>query len=65
MYIEIDLSNGQYAAMMDVMVQFLEGKLEQQKFEDSARHVFGINAYVMFTIDKTIQTLIRQIKAYV
>jgi paired amphipathic helix protein Sin3a len=55
------LSNGYYNALLDIIDHFFEGEMESSSFEESVRYVFGINAYIMFTIDKVVQALIKQV----
>ncbi len=41
----------------------MEGSLEQSKFEDDCRDMFGISSYILFTIDKLIVQLAKQVRA--
>lgn len=59
---DLDLSNGCYSALMDTIIHFFEGELDQGSFEESIRYIFGIDAYVIFTVDKVILSLIKQIQ---
>lgn len=47
---------------MDTIAHFFEGELDQGSFEESIRYIFGIDAYVIFTVDKVILSLIKQVK---
>lgn len=58
----MDTSQGNYAALLDTIDHFFEGETESQTFEETARYLFGIEAYTMFTIDKVVQALIKQIQ---
>jgi histone deacetylase complex regulatory component SIN3 len=40
----------------------MEGSLDQAKFEDDCRDMFGISSYILFTIDKLIVQLARQLQ---
>jgi paired amphipathic helix protein Sin3a len=40
----------------------MEGSLEQSKFEDDCRDMFGISSYILFTIDKLIVHLAKQLQ---
>lgn len=40
----------------------LEGNLDNQTFEDQLRELFGIHAYIWFTMDKLMMTLTRQLQ---
>jgi histone deacetylase complex regulatory component SIN3 len=55
------LSNGYYDALLNIIDHFFEGEMESSSFEENVRYVFGINAYMMFTVDKLVQALIKQV----
>jgi len=38
------------------------GELDQGKFEDQAREMFGIQSFVLFTLDKLVLQLTRQVR---
>ncbi|KAL9551529.1 hypothetical protein MBANPS3_004226 [Mucor bainieri] len=59
---DIDLSQGYYHALLEMLDQYFEGEIDQTTFEENARYLFGIEAYLTFTFDRTIQTLIKQIQ---
>jgi paired amphipathic helix protein Sin3a len=40
---------------------FLKGDMEASKYEDECRQIFGIASYVLFTIDKLLSTLVKQV----
>lgn len=42
--------------------QLLDGNLESGQYEDMLRDMFGIYAYVAFTMDKVIQNIVRQLQ---
>jgi paired amphipathic helix protein Sin3a len=44
----------------NLLEQLLTGKLEQAKFEDECRNLLGAGSYVLFTVDKLIQQLVKQ-----
>jgi len=39
----------------------LDGKLESSSFEDQLREMYGIHAYIAFTMDKLVQNIVRQV----
>ena len=49
-----------YSSALDYIEQFVEGKMDPLKFEDTIREMFGINSYPVHTIDKVIQSLAKQ-----
>lgn len=38
------------------------GNMETSLFEDTCREMFGVHAYIVFTIDKLIQNIVRQVR---
>lgn len=42
--------------------QLLDGNLESNQYEDMLRDMFGIHAYVAFTMDKVVQNIVRQLQ---
>ena len=41
-----------YPAFLDMVKNLLDGNMESQAYEDTLREMFGIHAYVSFTLDK-------------
>ena len=39
----------------------LDGNTDNNSFEDLVREMFGVHAYVSFTMDKVIQGIMRQV----
>ena len=35
--------------------------MESSSFEDTCREMFGVHAYIVFTIDKLVQNIVRQV----
>lgn len=42
--------------------QLLDGNLDSNQYEDMLRDMFGIYAYVAFTMDKVVQNIVRQLQ---
>ena len=40
----------------------LDGNTDNNSFEDLVREMFGVHAYVSFTMDKVIQGIMRQVR---
>ncbi|XP_055952597.1 paired amphipathic helix protein Sin3b-like isoform X1 [Argiope bruennichi] len=51
-----------YEELIAKLSDLLSGALEYSKFEEEARSLFGIHAYVSFTMDKLILTIVRQLQ---
>ena len=41
-----------YPTFLDMVKNLLDGNLDGQAYEDTLREMFGIHAYVSFTLDK-------------
>ncbi|ORE20323.1 hypothetical protein BCV71DRAFT_176005 [Rhizopus microsporus] len=60
-YDDIDLSKGCYHALLEHIEKFLDNEIDQATFEENARYIFGIDAYITFTIDKVLHFFIKQV----
>ncbi|RCI02265.1 Transcriptional regulatory protein sin3, partial [Rhizopus stolonifer] len=60
---EIDLSKGYYHAVLELIDRFFDGDIDQQVFEEHTRYVFVTDAYLIFTIDKLVHSMVKQIQA--
>lgn len=47
---------------VDMIKQVLDGNLDGNTFEDMLREMFGIHAYIGFTMDKVVQNICRQLQ---
>jgi len=52
-----------YKDFLNTLYSFLSGNKEQGIFEDDCRTLFGIQAYILFTLDKVIQQLTKQLQS--
>ena len=41
-----------YPAFIDMVKNLLDGNMDAQSYEDTLREMFGIHAYLSFTLDK-------------
>ncbi|XP_058778731.1 paired amphipathic helix protein Sin3-like 2 [Vicia villosa] len=55
-------STDPYTRFMDALYNLLDGSVENAKFEDECRAILGNQSYVLFTLDKLIYKLIRQLQ---
>lgn len=39
----------------------LDGNMETNQYEDQLREMFGINAYIAYTMDKVVANAVRQV----
>ncbi|KAI5118376.1 hypothetical protein M0805_005842 [Coniferiporia weirii] len=54
-----------YGYLLDACEKLFEGELDQATFEENMRFLFGTKAYNMFTLDKLIAALIKQVQTAV
>ncbi|XAR64997.1 hypothetical protein NMG60_11008924 [Bertholletia excelsa] len=52
-----------YARFMSALYNLLDGSSDNTKFEDDCRAVIGTQSYVLFTLDKLIYKLVKQLQA--
>ncbi|CAA0828461.1 Paired amphipathic helix protein Sin3-like 2 [Striga hermonthica] len=51
-----------YARFTDALFSLLDGSVDNTKFEDDCRSLIGNQSYVLFTLDKLIYKLVRQLQ---
>lgn len=50
-----------YPYFLEMVKSLLDGNLEPTQYEDQLREMYGIHAYIAFTMDKLVQNLVRQV----
>ncbi|XVF60417.1 hypothetical protein PTKIN_Ptkin08bG0044100 [Pterospermum kingtungense] len=56
-------SSDLYARFMTALYSLLDGSADNAKFEDECRAIIGNQSYVLFTLDKLICKLVKQLQA--
>lgn len=51
-----------YETFLDMVRNYLDGHIETATYEEQLRDMFGIHAYIGFTMDKLIQNIVRQLQ---
>lgn len=51
-----------YPALLDMIKNVLDGNMDSNTYEDTLREMFGIHAYVGFTLDKVVVYAVRQLQ---
>uniref|UniRef100_A0A669F3Y2 SIN3 transcription regulator family member A n=1 Tax=Oreochromis niloticus TaxID=8128 RepID=A0A669F3Y2_ORENI len=51
-----------YSVFLEMVRNLLDGNMEPAQYEDSLREMFTVHAYVAFTMDKLIQSIVRQLQ---
>lgn len=54
-----------YEELISKLSQLLSGAIDYSQFEDEARSLFGIHAFVSFTMDKLVLNIVRQLQQIV
>ncbi|XP_068170907.1 paired amphipathic helix protein Sin3a-like [Antennarius striatus] len=51
-----------YSVFLEMVRNLLDGNMDPAQYEDSLREMFTIHAYTAFTMDKLIQSIVRQLQ---
>ncbi|XP_045483344.1 paired amphipathic helix protein Sin3b [Harmonia axyridis] len=51
-----------YPAFLDMVKSLLDGNMDVNTYEDTLREMFGIYAYIAFTLDKVVSNAVRQLQ---
>ncbi|XP_058115500.1 paired amphipathic helix protein Sin3-like 4 isoform X2 [Magnolia sinica] len=54
-----------YARFLSALYSLLDGSADNTKYEDDCRAIIGTQSYVLFTLDKLIYKLVKQLQAVV
>ncbi|KAL7100797.1 hypothetical protein ACP275_08G017500 [Erythranthe tilingii] len=57
-----DASSDPYARFMSALFSLLDGSSDNSKFEDDCRSLIGNQSYMLFTLDKLIYKLVKQLQ---
>jgi hypothetical protein len=49
---------------MSALYNLLDGSSDNTKFEDDCRAIIGTQSYVLFTLDKLIYKVVKQVKCF-
>ncbi|CAG8461919.1 45_t:CDS:10 [Acaulospora morrowiae] len=64
--VDIDLTRGDpYSVMLELIEKQFDGDLELPMFEECLRYIYGTKAYIMFTVDKLVQNMTKQMQLLV
>lgn len=58
--VDVDVED-YYSVFLEMVRNLLDGNMEPAQYEDSLREMFTVHAYVAFTMDKLIQSIVRQV----
>ncbi|KEI38647.1 uncharacterized protein L969DRAFT_94848 [Mixia osmundae IAM 14324] len=52
-----------YGLLLECCERLFDGEIDQSTFEESLRYMWGIKAYLLFTVDKVVSGIIKQVHA--
>lgn len=61
--VDVDVED-YYSVFLDMVRNLLDGNIEPAQYEDSLREMFTIHAYIAFTMDKLVQSIVRQVRPW-
>lgn len=50
-----------YPTFLEMVRNLLDGNMETNAYEDQLREMFGIHAYIAYTMDKVVANAVRQV----
>lgn len=53
-----------YPVFLDIVRNLLDGNMDSVQYEDTLREMFGIHAYIAFTLDKVVHNCVRQVRVF-
>ncbi|XP_030233979.1 paired amphipathic helix protein Sin3a isoform X1 [Gadus morhua] len=59
--VDVDVED-YYSTFLEMVKNLLDGNMEPGQYEDTLREMFTIHAYTAFTMDKLIQSIVRQLQ---
>ena len=54
-----------YPFFLELVRNLLDGNIEASNYEDTLREMFGIHAYIAYTLDKVVANAVRQVRVEV
>lgn len=50
-----------YPTFLTMAKNYMEGNIDCTTYEDTCREMFGVQAYLAFTLDRLVQNIVRQV----
>ena len=51
-----------YTELLRISHELVEGRMDNSEFEERVRQMYGTSAYLMFTIDKVLHAIVKQVR---
>jgi paired amphipathic helix protein Sin3a len=58
---EVEEAKSRYPPFLELCKRLIEGEHDITMFEDEVRHLYGTKGYKMYTVDKLIAAMIKQV----
>ena len=53
-----------YPTFLNMAKNYMEGNIDGSTYEDTCREMFGVHAYLVFTLDRLVQNIVRQVREF-
>ena len=53
-----------YPTFLKMAKNYMEGNIHGSTYEDTCREMFGVHAYLVFTLDRLVQNIVRQVREF-
>jgi paired amphipathic helix protein Sin3a len=57
----MDVKQGYYNILLSLIQNKFDQDIDQQTYEECVRYIFGRDAYLLYTIEKLVLTLLRYV----
>ncbi|CAG8581934.1 154_t:CDS:10 [Ambispora leptoticha] len=54
-----------YLVLLELIDKFFDAEYDNTEYEDRVRQIYGTKAYIMFTVDKLVSSLVKQISTII
>jgi len=60
---EVEDAKSRYPPLLELCKRIIEQDQDNSQFEDAVRHLYGTKGYKIYTVDKLIQAIIKQVQS--
>ena len=58
---EVEEAKSRYPPLLELCKRLIEQDQDSNQFEDAVRHLYGTKGYKIYTVDKLIQAILKQV----
>ena len=58
---EVEEAKSRYPPLLELCKRIIEQDQDSNQFEDAVRHLYGTKGYKIYTVDKLIQAIVKQV----